>query len=169
VACCGARRARALYAAGRIRTSGLRIRKGYRPNVLTRRAARTDLTVRSRSIEALGYWSDDSGARIIACRVMMMKPAEITAAQFPRWDAAPTGSGREITANELQSPDPRMRFEAAPRRVTRDRDAEQALLNCLRISDREVVSAAITSARPGRRQLAKRAFGRGRCVRRRNA
>ncbi len=120
------------------------------------------MAVRARAVESLAYWSDDRMREIIAA-AYDDADAEMRAASISAMGRSADPYWRATAAGELDSPVPRMRFEAA-RAVgeLEDRSAVPRLVELLEDSDREVQSAAITAlgqigGRPARQALTRAA------------
>jgi HEAT repeat protein len=101
--------------------------------------------VRARAIESLAYWSEDVMRDIITA-AYEDDQAEMRACAVSAMGRSADTFWRKTAAGELESPDPRMRYEAAVAvGELEDRESVPRLIELLEDNDREVQSAAITS------------------------
>jgi HEAT repeat protein len=111
----------------------------------TTRSALEDLTVRCRAVEALAYWSEDVVRDVIVTAYADDAP-EMRASAVAAMGRTADHYWRKLAAGELDSPDARMRFEAARTAgELENRTVAPRLIALLDDPDREVQGAAITA------------------------
>ncbi len=111
----------------------------------TTRSANEDLVVRCRALEALAYWGDDIVREVIAAAYEDDMP-EMRASAVAAMGRSADPYWRKTAQDELESPDGRMRFEAARAAgELENREATPRLIELLDDPDREVQSAATTA------------------------
>jgi HEAT repeat protein len=111
----------------------------------TVRSPNEEMNVRARALESLAYWSEDLMKGIIAA-AYDDEDAVLRASAVCAMGRSADTYWRKTAEGELESPDARMRFEAARAAgELEDREAVPRLIELLEDADREVQGAAITA------------------------